>query len=422
MYKIIIFTSLIIILVFTYDALSHYVYEKTKFIDELLSYSFFSLIILNTLKKGSIKLLRFEKLQSLALFLLMLSGVCSHLFFKRNNFQAFYTDFIIFFKFYAAYLSARYFLKIPLFKFKKFLTYFFSTCFFFLASLIIVNKVFHIFPQVDPRLGFYSEELFFSHPSRMAFAFEFLFILLFPFLVNKSSGRILLILVMIFGLTSMRYKYFCFCIVALLFFYLIDKVKKITLFNKKVLVMLILGFFVIILITAFQIKSNYSKVAYEYGIARAKLLYTSFSLAKKYFPLGSGFGTFGSYASQKYYSPVYYEFSLDKIYGLSPGANTLICDTYWPMVLGQFGYLGLLFIVLVLYWFMRAFVKLYNMTPSINEKALYLSALLLLLTLILDSSSDTTLVQNRAVAACMYMGVVVNYYFIAKNNENSDNK
>lgn len=64
--------------------------------------------------------------------------------------------------------------------------------------------------------------------------------------------------------------------------------------------------------------------------------------ANKYFPLGSGFATWGSDAAGKYYSPLYYEYGLNNrnvfIYDYAGG--TALDDAYLGMAIGQFGWIG----------------------------------------------------------------------------------
>jgi hypothetical protein len=79
-----------------------------------------------------------------------------------------------------------------------------------------------------------------------------------------------------------------------------------------------------------------------YSNPRAVLHYTSVLIAIDFFPLGSGLGSFASHASRVYYSDIYYRYDLAKIWGLSPGFTGFVTDTFWPMVLGEGGFIGLL--------------------------------------------------------------------------------
>jgi len=76
-------------------------------------------------------------------------------------------------------------------------------------------------------------------------------------------------------------------------------------------------------------------------VARVALYDTSYSIAKKDFPLGVGLGRFGGHVAYTHYSPVYRDYGLYRIYGLAPDGG-FATDTFWPAVLGETGLLGLL--------------------------------------------------------------------------------
>jgi hypothetical protein len=72
-----------------------------------------------------------------------------------------------------------------------------------------------------------------------------------------------------------------------------------------------------------------------------QLLYgTAWLIAAAGFPLGSGFGTFGSEASRWDYSPIYAEYGLSDAYGFRQAEPVFITDASWATVLGEAGWLG----------------------------------------------------------------------------------
>jgi hypothetical protein len=75
-------------------------------------------------------------------------------------------------------------------------------------------------------------------------------------------------------------------------------------------------------------------------VARNALHLASFDIAIDRFPLGVGLGRFGGWVSSLYYSPVYYEYGLNNVYGLSEDNPAFIQDAFWPHVLGQLGFVG----------------------------------------------------------------------------------
>lgn len=73
--------------------------------------------------------------------------------------------------------------------------------------------------------------------------------------------------------------------------------------------------------------------------SRPAMMLTSGRIFYDYFPLGSGLGSFGSYASAKYYSGIYADYGIDQLWGLSKQYPEFICDAYYPG-LAQFGVVG----------------------------------------------------------------------------------
>lgn len=75
---------------------------------------------------------------------------------------------------------------------------------------------------------------------------------------------------------------------------------------------------------------------------RVGLYLGSVAIARDNLPLGEGIGRFGSHMSREEYSPVYAEYGMDTMYGIAPAAPIAVTDTFWPMILGEAGLLGLL--------------------------------------------------------------------------------
>lgn len=62
--------------------------------------------------------------------------------------------------------------------------------------------------------------------------------------------------------------------------------------------------------------------------------------ANRFFPLGSGFATFGSDQAARIYSPLYYAYGFSNLFGMSVTDRSFLSDTFWPMAIGQFGWIG----------------------------------------------------------------------------------
>ena len=82
--------------------------------------------------------------------------------------------------------------------------------------------------------------------------------------------------------------------------------------------------------------------------ARSLLMQDSFAIAERVFPLGSGFATFATNMSGQFYSPLYYEYGLNTIWGLTPDNPSFVSDSFWPAIIAQFGFIGLIILLWLL--------------------------------------------------------------------------
>jgi hypothetical protein len=116
--------------------------------------------------------------------------------------------------------------------------------------------------------------------------------------------------------------------------------------------------------------------------ARYKLTATSLRLAQDHFPFGSGLGTFGGYASRLFYSPVYFEYGLSTVYGLTPevvNGQDYIMDTHWPYILGELGIMGLLAYLISIAAVGRQLIHHFRRSTDPFLKSLALGATLVLI-------------------------------------------
>ena len=73
---------------------------------------------------------------------------------------------------------------------------------------------------------------------------------------------------------------------------------------------------------------------------RGLLYQVGTDIARDNFPLGAGFGRFGSFTSGVHYSPIYGQYGLAEVYGLSRDHTQYISDTSWASLLGETGVWG----------------------------------------------------------------------------------
>lgn len=92
--------------------------------------------------------------------------------------------------------------------------------------------------------------------------------------------------------------------------------------------------------------------------------------ANDYFPFGSGFATYGSDQAARNYSELYYQYGFNELNGMNPDNPAFLSDTFWPMAIGQFGWIGS---IAYIYVYVRIFLTFRNKKFS-NERKAFLYA------------------------------------------------
>ena len=259
--------------------------------------------------------------------------------------------------------------------------------------LTVLNYLRGLFPYNDYRFGIMSNRLFYGHPASFASCCSFLMLILLgikPHIRNMSFYFVVLLGIMC---TTLRTRALAaVCLFCALYFLVIVQKKKFSLSSllPMVPVILLIGWS----------KIEYFFISMADASARAQLLFKSFAVANDHFPFGAGLATYGSYLSAEHYSPLYYTYGLNNIFGLGEN-GAFICDSFWPMVLGQTGYFGLIFYFLALV----ALAKRIGVIKKDNL-FLYVSALSAFLFLILESTSTTAFVHPISIPIAMWLGVV----------------
>ena len=143
-------------------------------------------------------------------------------------------------------------------------------------------------------------------------------------------------------------------------------------------------------------------------ISRYQLFRKSFEIARDYFPLGSGFGTFGTQASRDYYSSIYNRYGLSTIYGLNPEHPAFVTDQYWFGIIGQFGVIGLIIMLCIIY---KIYKNIWN--DAKFEKNMQLAAITLFFTSVFASLTAASFIHTTIVPSIMLL-------YIFNKNRNAE--
>lgn len=150
---------------------------------------------------------------------------------------------------------------------------------------------------------------------------------------------------------------------------------------------------------------------------RSLLLKYGFLSMKNRFPFGYGFSTYGSYSSaHNYYSPLYSLYSMNLKYGLTEDNPAVINDNYWPMIFGQFGFIGLI-IVVCIYYLLFKNIAMDSKNLPLNCKV---SIYILIIMLFVNSISSSSFVHYHAICYAILISAALNYNFC--NNEEYQTK
>lgn len=128
----------------------------------------------------------------------------------------------------------------------------------------------------------------------------------------------------------------------------------------------------LIVISTFQIRTYFLDIKHP----RIVLLATSYVIAENYFPLGTGFATYGSEQARANYSPLYKKYGFQNIYGLSKRNDMFLNDNYIASIAAQTGFFGIFLYLIILY---AIFKKINNdRSISFRLKVLMLATILML--------------------------------------------
>ena len=204
---------------------------------------------------------------------------------------------------------------------------------------------FKIWPRQMYRYGTSSLQIFYGHPSNLGAHAIFLIgmlLVILPFMMRETDNRkkVLLIsgietaLLLAIVFLTLRVRLFGFLVgFAILFIYIIVLKRKIT-------VPVVIASAAGVLAVGYKRLYGFYFSSVAYQMARGRFAVNSLDIARENFPFGSGFGTFGSRMAQLHYSPLYYKYNMMTMLVLSPTLPAYACDTFYPVILAESGWLG----------------------------------------------------------------------------------
>lgn len=298
---------------------------------------------------------------------------------------------------------------------KRVISYLVPIC----KTTIILGSIFGILSQFvnlgmttpNRRYGILPYYFIFENEGRYGYIIACAFLILLLAKLPKKQERIYEVL-MIFNIiiTTKGVTY----IIVISYIVLVIMWKKTLKLNAKTLILLILSG-----LAASSVQIN--TYLRDTESPRVTLIRYGFKTANTYFPFGSGFATYGSDMAARNYSKLYIKYGFENRYGLSTLNSTCLNDCYLGMVVGQFGYIGMIVFLVML---CLIFVPLYRIAINKRVKALTVSIFIGLLV----SCIGTAIIKSSiGVFSMAVIGLICGYsqqynsILEAKKAEKGDN-
>ncbi len=217
------------------------------------------------------------------------------------------------------------------------------------------------------------------------------------FTKKTSFNKYIALALVLTGMLAPKFKFMgeVVCFVAFVFFLK----KQLNFKSPKTVVFSAILVCVVLFVAWTRFDAYYVTGLYNEDMARPMTYRTSLKILWDYFPFGSGMGSFACNGAWKYYSPLYYEYNLNKIWGLDE-AGGFICDAYYP-TLAQFGIVGVFFFC----WFWKRRLK---ELCNIADMRYYHVALITFCCLAIEQTADSSWLSGKGMGYCMLLGLCLN--------------
>lgn len=232
---------------------------------------------------------------------------------------------------------------------------------------------------------------------------------------RSNRKNVVSLFLLLVGFASLRSKFFGFLVsfVFIIFFWKNVSVKHV--FSKKTMIL-----FILVLIVGLYF--SWSKIDFYFiegfnsgynddkMFARPYMYLKGFEILKDNPLLGTGFGSYGTFASAMYYSPIYFQYKM--VYNVQIGNGLFICDAFYPSLV-EFGLIGIF--LYIIFWKNRISTCITNYKSYENVLNLKIGLLIAIFFLI-EGIADTTFTHNRGMYMLMLLAVVLREKSVFEKN------
>ena len=214
---------------------------------------------------------------------------------------------------------------------------------------------------------------------------------------DTKRNRYIALALVLTGMFAPKFKFMgeVVCFIAFIFFVK----KKLNFQSTKTILFACILVIVVLAVTWTRFDAYYVSGLSNDNLARPMTYKTSLVILGDYFPFGSGMGTFACNGAWKYYSPLYYEYNLNHVWGLGEGGG-FICDAYYP-TLAQFGIVGVFFFC----WFWKRRLVAFN---QIVDMRYYRVAMITFCCLAIEQTADSSWLSGKGMGFCMLLALCLN--------------
>lgn len=149
--------------------------------------------------------------------------------------------------------------------------------------------------------------------------------------------------------------------------------------------------------------------------ARYRLTVTGFQILKDYFPLGTGWGTWGSYYAYLEYSPVYFIYGLQSHHELGIQNKKYMMDTYLGSVLGESGFIGVVTLAIFI-------ITLLVMIIKVRDRKVYAAGMFSISYLFITFIEETGFANPALIGLAVALGMVIAKCELEKDTARMDLK
>lgn len=221
------------------------------------------------------------------------------------------------------------------------------------------------------------------------------------FTEDTKRNRNIALLLVLTGLLAPKFKFMGEVVCFIGFVYFVK--NRLNFKSPKTMIYVVLLVTVILMVTWTRFDTYYVSGLDNENLARPMTYKTSLQILWDYFPLGSGMGSFACNGAWKFYSPLYYKYRLNEVWGMSDesvGAGCFICDAYYP-TLAQFGIVGVFFFC----WFWKRRLISFN---QIVDMRYYRVAMLTFCCLAIEQTADSSWLSGKGMGYCMLIALCLN--------------